>query len=61
MIPGRNREFLGKWLDLEMLLAINACERTAAEYARLLDGAGFRTTRVVETASPFSVLEATAV
>jgi hypothetical protein len=31
------------------------------EYARLLSRAGFRMTRVVETASPFSVVEATAI
>lgn len=58
VIPGHDREFLGKWADLEMLLAAAARERTAAEYDRLLSSAGFRMTRVVETASPFSVVEA---
>jgi hypothetical protein len=61
VIPEHNREFLGNWLDLEMLLALAARERTAAEYERLLGRAGFRMTRVVETASPFSVVEATAI
>jgi hypothetical protein len=38
-----------------------ARERTAAEFERLLKRAGFRMTRVVETASAFSVVEATAI
>ena len=61
MIPRHNREFPGNWLDLEMLLALAARERTAAEYGRLLSRAGFHMTRVVETASPFSVVEARAI
>jgi len=61
VIPEHNREFVGNWLDLEMLIAVDARERTAAEYGRLLSRAGFRMTRVVETASPFSVIEATAI
>jgi hypothetical protein len=61
VIPRHNREFPGNWLDLEMLLALAARERTAAEYGRLLSRAGFHMTRVVETASPFSVVEARAI
>ncbi len=61
VIPRHDREFVGKWADLEMLLAAAARERTADEYGRLLGRAGFRVTRVVETASPFSVVEATAI
>ncbi|MGH3595282.1 MAG: methyltransferase [Mycobacterium sp.] len=61
VIPEHNREFIGKWLDLEMLLCLAARERTAAEYRGLLEQAGFRMTRVVPTASPFSVVEAQAV
>ena len=61
VIPEHDREFLGKWADLEMLIAAAARERTAAEYERLLGRTGFRLTRVVETASPFSVVEAKAV
>jgi hypothetical protein len=33
-------------------------ERTEAEYAPLLEKAGFRLTRVVPTASPVSIVEA---
>jgi hypothetical protein len=61
VLPGHNREFPGNWADLEMLLVADARERGAAEYGRLLSRAGFRLTRVVETASPFSVVEATAI
>ena len=50
-----------KWTDLEMLIAASARERTADEYGQLLNRAGFNMTRVVETASPFSIVEATAV
>ena|SRR5258707_4561194 len=61
VIPPHDREFPGKWLDLEMLLLASARERTAPEYGQVLKRAGFQMTRVVETASPFSIVEATAV
>lgn len=48
----------GKILDMVMLVLIGGVERTEAEYARLLDKAGFRLTRVVATQSPVSVVEA---
>ena len=58
VIPEHRRDFIGKWADLEMLLGANGRERTAAEYRALLGRAGFRMTRVVPTASPFSLVEA---
>ncbi|MBV8181450.1 MAG: hydroxyneurosporene methyltransferase [Mycobacterium sp.] len=58
VIPEHHRESIGKWTDLEMLLASAARERTAAEYRHLLQQAGFQTTRVIETASPYSIVEA---
>lgn len=58
VIPQHDRDFPGKWADLEMLLNLGARERTAAEYRALLGQAGFRMTRVVQTASPLSVVEA---
>jgi DNA-binding transcriptional ArsR family regulator len=61
VIPPHDREFMGKWTDLEMLIGAAARERTADEYAQLLSRAGFRIARVVETASPFSVVEAVAI
>ncbi|AGZ50238.1 methyltransferase [Mycobacterium kansasii] len=61
VIPPHDREFMGKWVDLEMLLLADARERTAEEYSRLLGRAGFRMTRVVATASPYSLVEGIAV
>jgi hypothetical protein len=61
VLPEHDRDFVGNWLDLEILLEFDACERTAAEYGLLLERAGFRMTRVVKTASPYSVVEAVAV
>ncbi|MCV7125076.1 methyltransferase [Mycobacterium lacus] len=61
VIPQHDRDFPGKWTDLEMLVALAGRERTEAEYGRLLERAGFHLTRVVETASPYSVVEAEAV
>ena len=61
VVPDHHREYVGNWLDLEMLLALDARERSAAEYERLFNSAGYRLQRVVGTASPFSVLEAQAI
>lgn len=60
VIPTHDRDFPGKWVDLEMLLNLGARERTTAEYRYLLSRSGFRMTRVVHTASPLSVVEARA-
>ena len=59
VLPEHERDFTGKWVDLEMLLVANGRERSAAEYRDLLRQGGFRMTRVVQTASPFSIVEAT--
>ncbi|MGF2945005.1 methyltransferase [Mycobacterium sp. Lab-001] len=61
VIPTHDRDFAGKWLDLDMFVSAAAAERTAEEYSRLLQRTGFRLVRVVETASPFSLIEAEAV
>jgi O-methyltransferase domain/Dimerisation domain len=45
--------------DLNMLLVTGGRERTAAEYRTLLGGAGFALARIVPTATPLSVIEAT--
>jgi hypothetical protein len=41
-----------------MLVLIGGQERTGAEYAHLLNKAGFRLNRVLPTQSPVSVVEA---
>jgi hypothetical protein len=48
----------GKMLDITMLVMTDGQERTEAEYATLLDQAGFRLSRVVPTKSAASVVEA---
>lgn len=58
VIPDHDRDFIGKWADLEMLLGVNGRERTADEYRGLLRRSGFELTRIVPTASPFSLVEA---
>jgi C-methyltransferase len=58
VIPPHHRDFSTKWLDLEMLVGNAGRERTADEYRILLQKAGFQMTRVIPTASPFSLVEA---
>nr|WP_244275500.1 acetylserotonin O-methyltransferase [Mycobacterium europaeum] len=61
VIPDHDRDFHGKWVDIEMLVVAGARERTADEYGRLFSQAGFRLDRVVDTVSPLSIVEASAV
>jgi hypothetical protein len=61
VIPPGNDPSPGKLLDLEMLVIASGKERTEAEYAELLAGAGWKLTRIVPTKSPASVIEGAAV
>jgi O-methyltransferase domain/Dimerisation domain len=61
VLPRHDRDVAVNWIDIDMLLAVSGRERTAAEYGRLLDRAGFHLTRVVETATPFKIVEARAI
>ena len=58
VLPPGDTPHPGKMLDMAMLTIPGGEERTEAEYAPLLDKAGFRLTRVVPTASPVSIVEA---
>jgi hypothetical protein len=58
VLPAGDEMHPGKLLDLTMLVLPGGQERTEAEYAALLEKAGFRLTRVVPTASSASVVEA---
>ncbi|WP_422748022.1 methyltransferase [Mycobacterium sp. WMMD1722] len=58
VLPERADAFIGHLLDLEMLVTAGGRERTRAEYANLLARSGFRLTRVVETVTPLSLIEA---
>lgn len=48
-----------KAMDLNMLVLLGGRERTEHEFRELLVAAGFRLDRVIQTHSPFSVIEAT--
>jgi hypothetical protein len=59
VVPSGNTPHYGKLLDLEMLvLTPRGRERTKAEFAKLLEGAGFRLSRAIATESPLSIVEA---
>jgi DNA-binding HxlR family transcriptional regulator len=57
VLPGGNEPSFGKIMDIEMMLLPGGTERTEAEYKELFAAAGFRLTRIVQTASPVSVIE----
>nr|WP_207785951.1 methyltransferase [Altererythrobacter segetis] len=58
VLPEGDAPHMGKMLDMMMMLVPGGEERTAAEYAELLEPNGFRVTRVVPTDSAVSVVEA---
>ncbi|BCI52853.1 hydroxyneurosporene-O-methyltransferase [Mycolicibacterium litorale] len=58
VLPERANGFIGLMLDLEMLVTAGGRERTRAEYANLLSRTGFRITRVIDTVTPLSIVEA---
>ena len=59
VVPDGDEPHPAKMLDMVMLLVNgDGMERTEAQYAELLDDAGFRLERVVPTASAVSIVEA---
>ena len=58
VVPDGNEPHYSKVLDLEMLTSPGGIERTADEYAALLSDAGLKLSRIVPTASPYSIIEA---
>lgn len=58
VLPERADAFIGLMLDLEMLVTAGGRERTRGEYANLLSRTGFRLTRVIDTVTPLSIVEA---
>ncbi|MGE2713573.1 methyltransferase [Mycolicibacterium litorale] len=58
VLPERANSFIGLMLDLEMLVTAGGRERTRGEYANLLSRSGFRLTRVIDTITPMSIVEA---
>jgi hypothetical protein len=57
VVPPGNEPGLAKLGDLHMLVMTGGCERTEAGYRALFDAAGFELTRVIQTASPVSIIE----
>ena len=61
VIPPGNEPFMGKLLDMNMLVMCpGGRERTAAEYEVLLTAAGFKLSRIVPTSTMVSVVEGVA-
>jgi hypothetical protein len=59
VIPPGNKPFLGKFLDLGVLMMESgARERTELEYRNLLSSAGFHVSRIIALPSPDSIIEA---
>lgn len=59
VIASGNQPDLGKFTDLEMLLATSGGrERSALEFKQVLNTAGFQLTRILPTQCPSSIIEA---
>jgi O-methyltransferase domain/Dimerisation domain len=58
VIPDHDREFLGHYADMEMLVIAGALERSLEQWTDLLRRSGFGLQRVVQTAGPLCVIEA---
>jgi hypothetical protein len=58
VIPPGNGPHQSKYGDVLMFVVHGAQERTAAEFEKLLDGAGFAFQRVIPTTSQWSIVEA---
>lgn len=58
VMPRHQREFPGKWADLDMLVLGEGHERTASQHRELLRRSGFQLDQIIPTVSPFSVIEA---
>ncbi len=57
LIPPGNDPFMGKFLDLTMMLIPGGKERTEDEYRQLYDQAGFDLLRIVPTNTEVGVIE----
>ncbi len=57
VLPPGDAPSFGKLLDVNMLLLPGGVERTAEEFSRLYEGAGFRLNRIVPTGGDLSVIE----
>ncbi|MFJ9692168.1 methyltransferase [Kitasatospora sp. NPDC101183] len=60
VVPEGNVPHQSKALDLMMMGSLTGRERTAADFAELLEGAGLRLARILPTSTVLSVVEAVA-
>ncbi|HXJ16361.1 MAG TPA: methyltransferase, partial [Candidatus Polarisedimenticolia bacterium] len=58
IIPDDNSPSMASMMDMNMLVMLPGRERSLSEYRSLLDGAGLRLEKVIQTHSPFQVIEA---
>ena len=58
LVPEEIRPEFVMLMDLNMLVMTGGRERTAKEFEKVLNDAGFEMTRVIPTKSPFSLVEA---
>jgi len=58
VLPPGNEPFVGKWVDLHMLVMASGRERTEEEYAKVLRAAGFHLKRVRPLPNGQSIVEA---
>jgi hypothetical protein len=61
IIPDESAPSHATLMDLNMLVMLRGRERTLREYDALLQAAGLRVGRVLQTRSPFSLIEAVAI
>jgi len=58
VVPETDEPHFSKFIDLNMLVMTGGKERTAKEFEKLLDAAGFRLLRVIPTDLPTAIVEA---
>jgi hypothetical protein len=58
VIPDDNSPSMASLMDLNMLVMLPGRERSLKEYRRLVDSAGLRFERLLQTHSPFQIIEA---
>ena len=58
VVPGEPRS-LGAFFDLEMMVVAGGKARTEEEFRAMFQATGFRLTNIIDTGTPFSIVEAT--
>ena len=59
VVPGQPRS-LGAFFDLEMMVVAGGKARTEEEFRAMFQATGFRLTNIIDTGTPFSIIEAVA-